>query len=102
VSCSSECTKLMYPQPSIQSCFSAVSENGISSFVEPNFLVYQIEHEPLAQELAVFKRKLSFGIAEQALTQEVTDQRRRRVQLQEEGVKKSVSWCIILSDDAVR
>ena len=79
-----------HEKPSIQSCVAAVAENGINSFVEPNFLVYSLDYAPLARTLADFRAHLKFGPDEEALERKTAVKREERVKLWEESVQSSL------------
>ncbi|KAI0322289.1 hypothetical protein OF83DRAFT_1094493 [Amylostereum chailletii] len=78
-------------KPSIQSCVSSVSENGINSFVEPNFLVYDTQSALLDSVISDFKACIPFGDEDQQLVSKCAEQRVRRVRLWDEGSKHSLS-----------
>ncbi|KAI0034951.1 hypothetical protein K488DRAFT_76958 [Vararia minispora EC-137] len=71
----------------------------VGSFIEPNFVVYKVDHEFTGRALAAFRDSLSFGPGDAALTAKVTEQRRRRVQLQEVGVRESLSLLQRVAND---
>ncbi|KZV77572.1 hypothetical protein PENSPDRAFT_621096 [Peniophora sp. CONT] len=79
-----------HEKPSIQTVVAAVAENGINSFVEPNFLVYALDYAPLERTLAAFRAHLAFGPEEEALERRVVVQREERVKLWEESVRNSL------------
>jgi len=93
-------------QPSIQGAVSSVCENGtrnlvptqryltvvtgINSFIEPNFLVYEVHYPPLDKALTNFRAKLPFSAEKELLVQQCRERRIGRVQLCEEQVREAV------------
>lgn len=73
---------------STQSCLTAVT--GINSFVEPNFLVYEVHYPPIDRALANFRAKLPFSAEMELLVQQCSERRISRVQLCEEQVREAV------------
>lgn len=67
-----------------------ISVTGINSFVEPNFLVYEVHYPPLDRALANFGAKLPFGAEKELLVQQCREKRIGRVQLCEEQVREAV------------
>jgi hypothetical protein len=63
---------------------------GINSFVEPNFLVYEVHYPPLDRALANFCAKLPFSAEKDSLVQQCREMRISRVQLCEEQVREAV------------
>jgi proteasome activator subunit 4 len=63
---------------------------GINSFVEPNFLVYEVHYPPVDRALADFRAKLPFSAEEGLLVQHCREKRISRIQLCEEQVTETV------------
>ena len=63
---------------------------GINSFVEPNFLVYEVQYPPLDRTLDNFRAKLSFSAEKDLLVQQCRERRISRIQLCEEQVREAV------------
>ncbi len=63
---------------------------GINSFVEPNFLVYEVHYPPIDRALANFRAKLPFSAKEDLLVQHCREKRISRIQLCEEQVRETV------------
>jgi hypothetical protein len=63
---------------------------GINSFVEPNFLVYEVDYPPIDRALANFRAKLPFSAEKALLVQQCKERRISRVQLCEEQVREAV------------
>jgi proteasome activator subunit 4 len=72
----------------IQPYLTAVT--GINSFVEPNFLVYEVHYPPIDRALANFRAKLPFGAEKELLVQQCRERRISRVQLCDEQVREAV------------
>ena len=68
-----------HEKPSIQTCVASVAENGINSFVEPNFLVYTVDYPPLERTLSAFRAHLAFGRGDEALEQKAVLKRQERM-----------------------
>ncbi|KAH9982676.1 hypothetical protein BGW80DRAFT_1433981 [Lactifluus volemus] len=87
-------------KPSIQGAVSSVCENGLNSFVEPNFLVYEVQYPRLVKSLANFRSMLSFGVEEDLLVTRCREGRMSRIRLSEERTslvleiaqEKSTHW----------
>jgi proteasome activator subunit 4 len=79
----------MYHFPSPRgSCFTTVT--GLNSFVEPNFLVYEVHCPLLDRALAKFQSMLSFGVEEKLLVTRCREGRMSRIRLSEERVRETV------------
>lgn len=63
---------------------------GINSFVEPNFLVYEVHYPPIDRALANFRAKLLFSAEKELLIKKCREGRISRIQLCEEQVKEAV------------
>lgn len=63
---------------------------GINSFVEPSYLVYEIDSPGLDKAIADFKAFLSFGKEDQALIARCMEQRVLRNKLQSDGADATV------------
>jgi hypothetical protein len=63
---------------------------GINSFVEPNFLVYEVHYPPIDRALANFCAKLPFGTEKDLLVQQCRERRISRIQLCDEQVREAV------------
>jgi hypothetical protein len=72
----------------IQPYLTAVT--GINSFVEPNFLVFEVHYPPIDRALTNFGAKLSFSAEKDLLVQKCREMRIGRVQLCEEQVREAV------------
>jgi proteasome activator subunit 4 len=70
------------------SCLTTVT--GLNSFVEPNFLVYEVHYPLLDKALAKFQSMLSFGAEEKLLVMRCREGRMSRIRLSEEGVRETV------------
>ncbi|KAI0274846.1 hypothetical protein BC834DRAFT_814888 [Gloeopeniophorella convolvens] len=77
-------------KPSIQSAVASVCENGINSFVEPNFHVYEVDHPRLDQALARFKHRIPFDEDDASLVSRCTERRVDRIRLSGERVHETV------------
>ncbi|KAI0001825.1 hypothetical protein BJV77DRAFT_16959 [Russula vinacea] len=78
-------------KPSIQGAVSSVCENGINSFVEPNFLVYEVHYPCIDRALANFRANLPFSAEEELLVHRCREKRISRIQLCEEQVQETTS-----------
>lgn len=63
---------------------------GINSFVEPNFLVYEVHYPPIDRALANFSAKLPFGAEKELLIQQCREKRISRIRLCDEQVREAV------------
>ena len=64
---------------------------GINSFVEPNFLVYEVHYPPIDRALATFRAKLPFSAEKELLlVQRCREKRISRIQLCEDQVREAV------------
>lgn len=63
---------------------------GINSFVEPNFLVYDVHYPPIDRTLANFRAKLQFSAENELLVQQCREKRISRIQLCDEQVREAV------------
>ena len=66
---------------------------GLNSFVEPNFLVYEVHYPRLDKALAKFRSMLSFGVEEDFLVTRCREGRMSRIRLSEERVEEMVCGC---------
>src|SRR5260370_34943093 len=62
---------------------------GINSFVEPNFLFYEVHYPPVDRALADFRAKLPFSAEAGLLFRHCSERRRSRIQLCEEQVTET-------------
>ncbi|KAA1468544.1 hypothetical protein DENSPDRAFT_833875 [Dentipellis sp. KUC8613] len=81
-------------KPSIQNCVGAVTENGLNSFVEPNTLVFEVEHPPLDVALSEFKKFLNLGAESEAIVAKCTQKRQERIQLSNDCVIETTSMIL--------
>lgn len=63
---------------------------GINSFVEPNFLVYEVHYPCIDRALANFRANLPFSAEEELLVHRCREKRISRIQLCEEQVQETV------------
>ena len=63
---------------------------GINSFVEPNFLVYEVHYPCIDGALAKFRAKLPFSVEEEELVHRCRERRISRIQFCEEQVRETV------------
>lgn len=63
---------------------------GINSFVEPNFLVYEVHYPCIDGRLANFRAKLPFNADEEELVHRCREGRMSRIQFCEEQVRETV------------
>ncbi|KAK0456353.1 hypothetical protein EV421DRAFT_1699087 [Armillaria borealis] len=78
-------------KPSIQDCVSAVSENCITSFVEPCYLVYDVSCPPLDRAIKHIKSMLLYDAKEVDITNRCRQARIKRVQLMNEAAEHTTS-----------
>ncbi|KAK0473258.1 hypothetical protein IW261DRAFT_1553160 [Armillaria novae-zelandiae] len=78
-------------KPSIQDCVSAVSENCITSFVEPCYLVYDVSCPPLDRAIKGIKSMLPYDAKEVDITNRCRQARIKRVQLMNEAAEHTTS-----------
>jgi len=78
-------------KPSIQGAVSSVCENGLNSFVEPNFHVYEVHYPYLDRAMANFRSKLPFNPEEDLLVHRCKERRISRIQLCEEQIREATS-----------
>ncbi|KAI0067819.1 hypothetical protein BV25DRAFT_1794335 [Artomyces pyxidatus] len=64
---------------------------GINSFVEPNFLVYEIEYSHLNDAIANFKAQLPRASKDQTVTLKCAKKREERIALQKECIVEATS-----------
>ncbi|KAI0308000.1 hypothetical protein B0F90DRAFT_1813347 [Multifurca ochricompacta] len=83
-------------KPSIQSAVSSVCENGINSFVEPNFHVYDVNYPRLDRALANFQSMLPFSAEEESLVIRCRERRISRIRLCEERVWETRQTSFVL------
>jgi proteasome activator subunit 4 len=69
---------------------------GINSFVEPNFLVYEVHYPLLDRALATFRAELPFSAEEESVVHRCREGRISRIQLCEEQVRETVGMHVSL------
>jgi hypothetical protein len=69
---------------------------GINSFVEPNFLVYEVHYPRIDRALANFRAKLPFSAEEESVVHRCRERRISRIQLCEEQVRETVGMYVCL------
>jgi proteasome activator subunit 4 len=69
---------------------------GINSFVEPNFLVYDVHYPCIDRALANFRAKLPFSAEEELVVHRCSERRISRIQLCEEQVRETVGVHVFL------
>ncbi|KAG6832246.1 hypothetical protein H0H92_004211 [Tricholoma furcatifolium] len=80
-------------KPSIQDCVSAVAENGLNSFLEPNYLFYDISTPRVDKAVAELRATLDVNEdqKERHLVARARQRRVERCQLLEDAVQASIS-----------
>ncbi|KAG6837040.1 hypothetical protein H0H93_015903 [Arthromyces matolae] len=83
-------------KPSIQDCVAAVAENGLNSFLEPNYLVYDVPTPRIDKAIVRLRNTLDLGhdLDELDLVARVRTQRLERTKLLEAATQTNITTTI--------
>ncbi|EGN99641.1 hypothetical protein SERLA73DRAFT_159863 [Serpula lacrymans var. lacrymans S7.3] len=88
-------------KPSIQNCVSTVADNSLQSFLEPCFLVYDVENPALDKSLSDLQACLTSTEHDKDITRRAREKRIERVNLMNQAIDATVKTSITDVIDAV-
>ncbi|KAH7923993.1 hypothetical protein BV22DRAFT_1196262 [Leucogyrophana mollusca] len=86
-------------KPSIQNCVSAVTDNGLQSFLEPCYLVYEVENDGIAQALDALKVCIHSGKDYNDVMLRARAKRIERIQLMNKAIEATTAAVLGVAND---
>ncbi|KAG8998807.1 hypothetical protein FRB90_012229 [Tulasnella sp. 427] len=87
-------------KPSIQNCVSSIADQCVSGFVEPSFIVYQVQYPPTETDLARLRDLLPSVLVDTALTKRCAINRVKRQAMQESAMVKVRDLLLQIVEDS--
>ncbi|KAG8927366.1 hypothetical protein FRC02_008249 [Tulasnella sp. 418] len=86
-------------KPSIQDCVSTMTENCMSSLVEPNYIVFSVDHPPTAISVATLQELVPRSLADPKLVSKCEANRKKRIQSYNDAVAETIRNVLEVAND---